>query len=93
MCAGFFLFYYSFPLLEFLYFLPRIALGRFRTDRTLRKFTKVNCTNRGSNSVQNPNWNDPSVMVESVLTQIFPAVLYLLNSARMELFIFLLTGP
>ena len=83
-----FLFYNLFPFLSFLYFLLCSALGRFRTDRTLRKFTKVKCTNRGSNSVQNPNWNDPSVVVESVLTQIFPAVLQLLNSARMELFIF-----
>jgi hypothetical protein len=70
-----FLFYYLFSLLLNLSFLPCSALGRFRTNSTLGKFTKVKCTNRGSNSVQNPYWNDPSVVVESVLAQIGLAML------------------
>jgi len=73
MCTGFsILLFISFLL--FLSFLTCSALGRFRTDRTLCKFTKVKCTNRGSNSIQNPYWNDSSVVVESVLVQIGLAV-------------------
>jgi hypothetical protein len=71
-----FLFYCLFRFILFLSFLPCSALGRSRTDRTLRKFTKVKYTNLGSNSVQNPYRNDPSVAAESVLAQIDLAMLY-----------------